>query len=97
MRAACRLKTLDVDVSGPEGGIAVPKGTLKLTLRVTSDGHLYRFLYAFDHGHFTELAAQSCTLVSTEVAGGFTGVTVGMFAEGGKAGFTGYKHSEGRP
>ena len=97
VRVACRLKTLDVDVSGPEGGIAVPRGTLKLTLRVTSDGNLYRFLYAFDHGHFTELAAQSCTLVSTEVAGGFTGVTVGMFAEGGKAGFTGYKHSEGRP
>ena len=31
------------------------------------------------------------------LAGGFTGVTVGMFAEGGTAGFTGYKHSEGRP
>jgi alpha-N-arabinofuranosidase len=28
------------------------------------------------------VSAQDCSLLSTEVVGGFTGVTVGMYAEG---------------
>ena len=54
----------------------------KVRLRITSDGSKYHFLYASSDGNWTELAAYDCPLVSTEVAGGFTGVTIGMYAEG---------------
>jgi alpha-N-arabinofuranosidase len=65
--------------------VVARKGGLKgkqVTLRITADEAQYHFLLSTDGEHFEELAALDCTLVSTEIAGGFTGVTVGLFAEG---------------
>jgi alpha-N-arabinofuranosidase len=95
VHVACKLKTIDARVDAPGRTATLRQGAKVLRLRVTSDGNLYRFAYAVDGGDFVELAAQSCTLVSTEVAGGFTGVTIGLFSEGGTVGFMGYSHREG--
>jgi alpha-N-arabinofuranosidase len=65
--------------------VVARKGGLKgkqVTLRIAADEAQYHFLLSTDGERFEELAALDCTLVSTEIAGGFTGVTVGLFAEG---------------
>jgi xylan 1,4-beta-xylosidase len=73
----------------------IPSDAQQLRLRVTSDGLMYYFCYALDQGAYTEVARQNCSLLSTEVAGGFTGVTMGMYVEGeGYADFTSFKYSE---
>ena len=56
-----------------------------IRLRVSSDGDMYYFDYARGDGAYQRLAAHNCSLLSTEVAGGFTGATVGMYAEGEEA------------
>lgn len=73
----CKLKSIDYVVK------SVPrlrKGSVKL--RIRSNGEMYFFDYSLDGKKFHELASMNCSLMSTEVAGGFTGVTLGMFAEG---------------
>ena len=56
------------------------KGSVKL--RIRSNGEMYFFDYSLDGKRFHELASMNCSLMSTEVAGGFTGVVLGMFTEG---------------
>ena len=73
----CKLKSIDYVVK------SVPrlrKGSVKL--RIRSNGDMYFFDYSLDGKRYHELASMNCSLMSTEVAGGFTGVTLGMFAEG---------------
>lgn len=73
----CKLKSIDYVVK------SVPrlrKGSVKL--RIRSNGEMYFFDYSLDGKRFHELASMNCSLMSTEVAGGFTGVVLGMFAEG---------------
>ena len=74
----CKLKSLDVEVASEE--LASPS----VRLRITSDGNLYRFSYSEDSDEKTReyksLGELNCSLLSTEVAGGFTGVVLGMFA-----------------
>lgn len=73
----CKLKSIDYVVK------SVPrlcKGSVKL--RIRSNGEMYFFDYSLDGKQFHELASMNCSLMSTEVAGGFTGVVLGMFAEG---------------
>lgn len=89
----CKLKSIDYVVK------SVPrlrKGAVKL--RIRSNGEMYFFDYSLDGKSFHELAAVNCSLMSTEVAGGFTGVTLGMFAEGkpksGSADFTYFHYNE---
>ena len=48
-------------------------------LRVRSDGDKYDFEYSLDGQHYKSCYSMACSLVSTEVVGGFTGVVVGMF------------------
>ena len=75
----CKLKSIDYVVK------SVPhlrKGAVKL--RISSNGEMYFFYYSLDGKKFHELASMNCSLMSTEVAGGFTGVVLGMFAEGKK-------------
>lgn len=67
----------------------------KVRLRITSDGNHYNFLYSRNGGEWKQLASHDCSLLSTEVVGGFTGVTVGMFAEGeGAATFNYFDYTE---
>lgn len=78
LQVTCKLKSLNADC----GSVDLQDYKGKVTLRVESDGMRYVFRYMLDDGNFQELASVDCSLVSTEVAGGFTGVTIGMFAEG---------------
>jgi alpha-N-arabinofuranosidase len=69
--------------------VVARKGGLKgrkVTLLVRADEEQYHFLYSTDGGsQYEELAQLEVSLLSTEVAGGFTGVTLGVFAEGDEA------------
>ena len=49
------------------------------SLRITSDGEMYRFEYSTDGQHYKRCYEMACPLMSTEVVGGFTGVVVGMY------------------
>ncbi len=78
LEVTCKLKSLNadcgtVDLQGYKG---------KVTLRIESNGTRYVCSYMLGDGNYHELASVDCSLISTEVAGGFTGVTIGMFAEG---------------
>ena len=67
----------------------------KVRLRISSDGNQYRFEYAQADGKWKSIASHDCPLVSTEVVGGFTGVTLGMFVEGeGRAAFRYFDYTE---
>lgn len=92
----CHLKTLNVDCTLNDEVPILKRNSKKLRLRITSDGNMYHFLYAVDNGDFHELARQNCSLLSTEVARGFTGVVIGMFADGkGSADFQYFDYTEG--
>jgi xylan 1,4-beta-xylosidase len=54
------------------------------TMTVVSDGRTYRFASLADGGRIDALALD-VKLISTEMAGGFTGVFVGMYATSGDA------------
>ena len=73
----CKLKSIDYIVKSVPN---VRKKSVKL--RVRSDGTMYYFDYSTDGKTFKELASMNCSLMSTEVAGGFTGVTLGMYVDG---------------
>lgn len=49
-------------------------------LRVRSDGTMYYFEYSTDGKKFRLLDKLDCSLLSTEVVGGFTGAMIGMYA-----------------
>lgn len=70
-----RMKSLDCLLR------SVDLPTTTCTLRVSSDGNMYYFDYSTDGGrHFQRFDRLDCSLLSTEVVGGFTGMTIGMFA-----------------
>lgn len=71
----CTLKSINVDLATAD--ISVPR----VRLRVESDGLLYKFAYSQDGQEFTPLGEVNCSLMSTEVAGGFTGVVLGLYAQ----------------
>jgi len=52
-------------------------------LRVKSDGKKYDFYYSFDGDKYTWIESVHCSLLSTETVGGFTGVTLGIYAQMG--------------
>ena len=55
----------------------------KVKLKIRSDSAKYYFEYSIDDGkNYILLDEQDISLLSTEVVGGFTGVTIGMFAQG---------------
>ena len=66
-----------------------------VTLRITSGDNRYTFAYAANGQTFITVGSLPCQMVSTEVVGGFTGVTLGMFATGkGQAAFTQWQYDE---
>ena len=58
----------------------LPKGSREVQLRVAGDKDLYSFFYSTDGKNFTPLGKADTRYLSTETAGGFTGVMLGMFA-----------------
>lgn len=71
------------------GEVPVGPGETLLSLSCSSDGLLYRF---FADGR--EVGTLDTSLLSTEVVGGFTGVTIGLYAVGGKASFSYFDYKE---
>jgi alpha-N-arabinofuranosidase len=57
-----------------------PTGALEL--RVSSDGRQYRFAWARPGEPDTDVGVAEARYLSSEVAGGFTGVFLGMYATG---------------
>lgn len=76
--------------------IALP--STKVTLRVTGDQELYHFAYSTNGTDFKEIGAMNTRYLSTECAGGFTGIIVGLYTQSenkatkGKANFSYYKY-----
>ena len=61
-------------------------------LRITSDGDVYTYQFSEDEGKtWQTVGSHSCTLVSTEVAGGFTGVVIGLYASGNPDSYADFK------
>ena len=72
--------------------IMLTKAT-KVRLHISSDGNMYNFACQdVESGARADGGGFECAMISTEVAGGFTGVTIGMYAvgaaDGGYADFT---------
>ena len=81
MKLDCRLKTMS-DIK------TYKLDQSKAKLRISSDGLTYRYECSTDGGKtWHELGSQSCTLLSTEMAGGFTGVVLALYAQGSKASY----------
>lgn len=72
-----KLKAIDYIVK------SVTLSSPVMRLRVSTDGKMYYFSVLVSDGQWLQLGAVNCSLLSTEVAGGFTGVTVGLFCNGG--------------
>lgn len=72
----------------------VPLPPSKVQLRVKGDKELYTFEYATDGKNFRELGKINTRYVSTETAGGFTGIMLGMYAATGSEGSKGYGEFE---
>lgn len=79
-----------------EKSVKIEDSTEKIRLKITSNAEKYFFLYSIDDGkNYQKLDEQDVFLVSTEVVGGFTGLTIGMFAEGkGQAEFAYFDYTE---
>lgn len=82
--ARVRVKSLDVELGRLKK--AAKRG--KAEIRVDADEARYRFMCNTAKG-WKEIGSIECTMLSTEVVGGLTGMIIGLFAEGnGTATFT---------
>ena len=82
--ARVRVKSLDVEWGRLKK--AAKRG--KAEIRVDADEARYRFMCNTAKG-WKEIGSIECTMLSTEVVGGFTGMIIGLFAEdNGTATFT---------
>ena len=72
------LKMTMKSVSFVKKSVSIPNTVC--SLRVRSDGKMYYFDYSLDGNAFVTLDKVDCALLSTEVVGGFTGMTIGMYA-----------------
>ena len=85
-----RLKSIGY----PVAQATLPEGTKRVRLRIKGDEANYTFSCSADGSEFLTMCSMDCSLLSTEVAGGFTGVILGMFTEGdehvGKADFSSF-------
>lgn len=88
-----KLKAIDYVVGSQILTNSKALKTGKVALRITSNGLMYNFFVKDGNGQWNSLGSLNCSLLSTEVAGGFTGVTVGLFCNGdsGYADFTSLK------
>ena len=58
-----------------------------MNLRISYNDKMYKFEYSDDGTSYKSLGELNCSLLSSEVAGGFTGVVIGMYADGGNVDF----------
>ena len=85
-----KIKSLENEIP-----VLIKENTSKVKLHISSDSNKYVFAYCADGNKFNTIAEHDVFLVSTEVVGGFTGVVLGMFAEGeGSAEFSYFDYIE---
>ena len=85
-----KIKSLENEIP-----VEIDGTTEKVILRISSNGERYKFEYSIDGEKYEKLADHDVSLVSTEIVGGFTGVVLGMFAEGeGSADFSYFDYIE---
>jgi alpha-N-arabinofuranosidase len=79
-----------------ERPVSIEQSVEKVKLRVRSDEKKYFFEYSINDGkNYEKLDEQEVSLLSTEAVGGFTGVVLGMYAEGkGNAEFAYFDYNE---
>lgn len=83
-RQALRLRYKLIDLTHEEPLVTLPSGDI--TLIVSGDKEDYSFAYSTDGGKtVTSLGKMNTRYLSTECAGGFTGITIGMFAQSANA------------
>ena len=82
----CKLKSIDYVVNT----VFVDGQDVKL--RIRGNQERYDFEYAVNGKPYQSLGKMDCSLLSTEVAGGFTGVMVGMMAEGDPSGYADFSY-----
>jgi alpha-N-arabinofuranosidase len=70
------------DVKHVQNALTLPQGTSSVVLKVTSNHYEYAFS-AYVDGVERQLGTAQTRYVSTEVAGGFTGVVLGLYAQEG--------------
>lgn len=85
IKAQLRIKLKSIDYIAGSKLITNSKAlkSSKIQLRITTDSNTYNFFVKDGSGQWSPLGSLNCSLLSTEVAGGFTGVTVGLFCNGG--------------
>lgn len=66
------------ELTHTEKEVVLPAG--KVQLRVTGNNDLYSFQYATNGKDFHDLGKMNTRYISTETAGGFTGIMLGMYA-----------------
>ena len=59
------------------------RGSLSNTYRVKGSNEIYSFEYATNGKDFKELGRMNTRYISTETAGGFTGIMLGLYAVSG--------------
>ncbi len=74
----CRLGEIGHTV----GEVTVPKG--KVFFRIVAEPDFYNFYYSTNGKDFKSLGKADTRFLSSETAGGFTGVMFGLYAAGGK-------------
>lgn len=62
--------------------VELPRGAKEVELRVEGSPHYYAFSYSVDGDGFRPLGKMDSRYLSTETAGGFTGVILGLYAVG---------------
>jgi xylan 1,4-beta-xylosidase len=60
---------------------SIPLSTSDVYLRVTGDRDMYYFWYSLDGKKYNYISKADTRLLSTETAGGFTGVMLGLFGQ----------------
>ena len=65
-----------------EKTVKIDEDAEKIKLKISSDSSKFYFEYSIDDEDYDNFGSQDVFLLSTEVVGGFTGLTIGMFAEG---------------
>lgn len=80
------------ELAHTEKEAVVPRG--KVQLRVKGSNDLYSFEYATDGKNFKELGRMDTRYLSTETAGGFTGIMLGLYAVSGPASSKAYADFE---
>lgn len=69
--------------------------TNRIFLKAIGDNNLYKLLYSLDGMTYNEVAKYDTKYLSSETNGGFTGVYIGLFAEGkGYADFDDFRYIE---